>query len=91
MDTTVIEVTVRVMPGGDEVTVELDIYTSGKEIKQELMSQDVAPSRDSQGNPIVYELISKSSNQKIDDNKTLHDVGIRNGETLFMVPDLVAG
>ena len=86
-----IEVTVRVQPSGDEVTVELEIYTSGKEIKKELITHDIAPSTDNKGNPIVYQLISKSSNQVIDDHKTLDDLGIKSGETLFMVPDLVAG
>ena len=86
-----IELTVRVQPSGDEVTIELDIYTSGKEIKKELVDQDIAPSRDSQGNPIVYKLISKSSNKVVDDHKTLDDMNIQPGETLFMVPDLVAG
>lgn len=86
-----IELTVRVQPSGDEVTIELDVYTSGKEIKKELVSQDIAPAADSQGNPIVYKLISKSSNQVIDDHKTLDDLGIREGEMLFMVPDMVAG
>ncbi len=86
-----IELTVRVQPSGDEVTIELEVYTSGKDIKKELIAEGIAPSTDSQGNPIVYKLISKSSNQVIDDHKTLDDIGIRAGETLFMVPDLVAG
>lgn len=86
-----IELTVRVQPVGDEVTIELDEYTSGKEIKRELVAQDIAPPTDNQGNPIIYQLISKSSNQVIDDHKTLDDMGIRPGETLFMVPDMVAG
>lgn len=86
-----IELTVRVQPSGDEVSIEIDLYTSGKEIKKELIDNDIAPSRDSQGNPISYKLISKSSNQVIDDNKTLDDLSIVSGETLFMVPDLVAG
>ena len=86
-----IELTVRVQPSGDEVSIELDVYTSGKEIKKALIAQDIAPSTDNQGNPIIYKLISKSSNQVVDDHKTLDDIGIREGETLFMVPDLVAG
>ena len=86
-----IELTVRVQPSGDEVSIIVDPYTSGKEIKRELTAQDIAATTDNQGNPIVYKLISKSSNQVIDDHKTLDDMGIRNGETLFMVPDMVAG
>ena len=86
-----IELTVRVQPVGDEVAIELDEYTSGKEIKRELVAQDIAPPTDNQGNAIIYQLISKSTNQVIDDHKTLDDMGIRQGETLFMVPDMVAG
>lgn len=86
-----IELTVRVMPSGDEVSVELDVYTSGKDIKNELIAEGIAAPTDNSGNSIVYKLISKSSNQVIDDHKTLDDLGIRSGETLFMVPDMVAG
>ncbi len=86
-----IELTVRVMPSGDEVTIELDAYTSGKEIKTELIDQDIAPSRDNQGAPIPYKLISKSTNETIEDHKTLADMQISEGDTLFMIPDMVAG
>ena len=33
----VIDIVVRVMPSGDELEVELPIYSTGKEIKEELL------------------------------------------------------
>jgi hypothetical protein len=86
-----ISIIVRVMPRGDELEVELPLFSTGKEIIEELLSAEVAPRRDPENNPYVYELISKVANTKISDNKTLFDVGIRNGETLYLAPKLVAG
>ncbi len=86
-----IELTVRVMPAGDEVTIELDTYSSGKEIKNALIGQGIAPPSHNDGSPIVYELISKSTSQVIDDHKTLDDVKVRAGETLFIIPVEAAG
>lgn len=86
-----IELTVRIQPTGDEVSLVLEPYTSGKEIKKALIAEEVAPSSNSDGSPIIYKLISKSSNLEISDNKTLDDLGIREGETLFMIPEIAAG
>ena len=86
-----INIVIRLMPSGDELDVELPIFSTGKEIAEELLSQSVAPRSDPEGNPYIYELISKSSNVRIDDDKALYDVGIKDGETLFFVPKLVAG
>ena len=87
----VLNIVIRLMPSGDELDVELPVFSTGREITEELLSQSIAPRTDPEGNPYVYELISKSSNVKIDEQKTLDDVGIKDGETLYFVPKLVAG
>ena len=61
--TEVIAIIVRVMPSGDELEVELPIYSTGKEIKEELLSAEVAPRVDPEGNPYVYDLIFKRKNE----------------------------
>ncbi len=86
-----IEIIVRVLPSGDQVTLALDQYTSGKDIKQVLIDQDIAPSLDSESKRIIYKLISKTSTQEIGDQETLDDAKIKAGEELLMVPDMVAG
>ena len=86
-----INIVIRLMPSGDELDVELPVFTTGKEIMDHLLSEKAAPRSDQEGNPYVYELISKASNARIDDDKTLYDVGIQEGETLYFVPKLVAG
>jgi uncharacterized ubiquitin-like protein YukD len=86
-----LNIVIRLMPSGDELDVELPVFTTGKEIIDQLLAEDVAPRTDQEGNPYVYELISKASNARIDDDKTLYDVGIAEGETLYFVPKLVAG
>lgn len=86
-----IEIIVRVLPSGDQVTLSLELYTSGKDIKNVLIEQDIAPSLDSENKRIIYKLISKTTTQEIGDQETLDDVGIKAGEELLMVPDMVAG
>ncbi len=87
----VINVVIRVMPNGDELDVELPVSATGQEIVEELLRSNVAPRTDPEGNPYAYELISKVSNTKIGENKTLYDLGIRDSETIYFVPKLVAG
>lgn len=87
----ILNVVVRIMPSGDELDVELPVQATGKMIIGELLDASVAPRVDGEGNPYVYELISKMSNTRISDDKTLEELGIREGETLFLVPKLVAG
>jgi len=84
-------ITIRVMPNGDEVEVDLPLNTSGKKIKSELMNAGVIQQRGSDGHPLVYKLIAKNTNNTLDDHKTLGDLGVQSGDTLILVPDLVAG
>ncbi len=79
------------MPNGDELDVELPVLSTGKEIVEELLNANVAPRADTNGNPYIYELISKASNVKIEDHKTLYDIGIKDNEIIYFVPKLVAG
>ncbi len=87
--TDVINIAIRVMPKGDELEVELPVFSTGKDIIEELLNANVAPRHDGEGNINVYKLISKASNIKIGESKTLYDLGIREGETIYFVPELV--
>lgn len=87
----VVNIVIRVMPAGDELDVELPVFATGKEIIEELLSQKIAPRNDPDGNPYVYKLVSKRSNQEIKEDKTLQSLDIREGETIYFVPKLVAG
>ena len=86
-----INIVVRVMPGGEQLDVELPRFSTGLEILEGLLDQNVAPRETRNGEPLFYELISKKSNVRIEDNKTLHDLGIHDNETILLVPDLIAG
>jgi WXG100 protein secretion system (Wss), protein YukD len=86
-----INIVIRLMPSGDELDVELPVFTTGKELVGQLLGENLAPRTDPEGNPYVYEIISKVSNVRLEDEKTLYDAGIREGETLYFVPKLVAG
>ena len=87
----VINIAIRVMPKGDELEVELPVFSTGKDIIEELLTANVAPRHDGEGNPYVYELISKASTIKIEEHKTLYDLGIREGETIYFTPKISAG
>ena len=78
------------MPSGDQVDVELSRFSTGKEILEGLLNEKVAPWQTPQGDPISYELISRASNVRIEENKTLNDLGILNGETILLIPRLGA-
>lgn len=86
-----LNIVIRVMPNGDEFDVEVPSYSSGKDLVDGLLQKGVAPRNDPQGNPYIYELISKAKNVKISETKTLMDVGITNGDTIYFTPKLVAG
>ncbi len=86
-----ISITVRVMPSGDEVDVDLEIFSTGKEIKEELLNAGVAPRVDQDNTPYTYELIFKKKNTPISDNKTLEDLQVQDGDTLYLAPRLVPG
>ena len=79
------------MPKGDEFDVELPVYSTGKEIKEELISANIAPRTNIEGIPFVYRLLSKTGNLEIEDEKTLDDFNIRNGETLYLAPIITVG
>lgn len=92
-DAAVIDVVIRLLPGGDELEVELPLYTTGKEVIEELIRNAVdlnIPTRDSEGNPFTYELSSKGGINVVPE-KTLQELGIRSGDILFFAPKLVAG
>lgn len=87
-----INVTVRLMPAGDEVVLELPLGTFGKEIKETLLHSDLnIPIHDPEGNKYTYKLTCKESGKEVADALTLYDAGVSNNYTLLFMPMLVAG
>ena len=86
-----ITLVVRILPSGDELDVELPPYTTIKELVSELFNSGQVEQRDQQGNPYTYELALKGTNTPIMEDKTLHDIGVKHGDTLLLMPRLVAG
>lgn len=88
----VISVIVRILPAGDELDVELPLYSTSKEIIEELLNAGLGIERsDSQGNPHIFQLISKENGRELLSDKTLYDCGVKPGQTLLLTPKLVAG
>ena len=86
-----LSIIVRVMPKGEEHEVDLPRFTTGREIREALLGEGVAPRVDHEGNHFTYKLVTKQSHVTLDDGKSLHDLGIKDGETILFIPDLVAG
>jgi uncharacterized ubiquitin-like protein YukD len=87
------KVVVRILPAGEEVDMELPATTTGKLIKDSLLGHPDLniPKFDPEGGPITYQLTSKNAGTQITDNKTLHECGVNNGDTLMLSPILKAG
>ena len=86
-----ITINVRLPFDGSELEVELPVISTGKQIIDELIKGEMLPERDQGGEPYVYKLISKSSGNEIRKEKTLADVGVSEGETLVVAPNVKAG
>lgn len=90
---TAYSVFVRILPGGEEVEMELPAASTGKMIKESLLAHGELniPRVDPEGSAYTFRLISKLSGKEITDDKTLYEAGVSNGDTLLLKPDLVAG
>ena len=90
-ETQVISVIIRLMPSGDELDVELPLYSTGREIIEELKNGNLVPPNDPQGNPYTYKLVSKESGMEVVPEKSLFNLGVQDGNTLLLMPTIVAG
>lgn len=87
-----ISVVVRIYPSGEELDVELPLYSTGKDIIDELLNANLGiPKTDAQGNQYFYELFCKDISKTIVPEKTLADLGVQSGYRLLLTPKLVAG
>jgi len=87
----IFNVVLRVMPRGDEFDVELPSGSTAQEIIDEMIKAEIVPFLDPEGKPYVYELISKEGSGVIPKSKSLLDCGVKEGDTLYFVPKIVAG
>lgn len=79
------------MPSAEEFSVELPRFSTGREIREELLNANVAPRFSPQGEPYVYELVIKATNLRLEESKTLSDLGVQQGDMILFIPNLVAG
>lgn len=85
-----VSVVIRIMPKGDEFDADLPLSTSGLEIIQRILEEEIAPRLNPEGDPYEYEVVSKRTNMSID-ARTLGECSIASGDTLYIVPKMVAG
>lgn len=82
------EITIRILPSGNEVVVEIGEQTTGKTLKDVLINNEFAPSHGSDGYEINYNLISAVHNNLIKDNEilTLYNTETTSDYLFLMVP-----
>ncbi len=88
---TIISIVIRIMPSGMEFDIDLPLYTTGKQLLDELMALDEVERVGQNGQPYSYRLISKGTGQEIDLGKSLYNIGIKEGDTVILAADLEAG
>lgn len=86
-----ISIVIRIMPQAEDLDVDLPLHCTGKQIVEELLGNNIVNRNDDQGNPIVYELVSKALGKKIRPEDQLQDLAIPNGDTLLLTPKVFAG
>jgi len=86
-------VIVRILPRGEEVDMELPATSTGKVIKESLLDHEELhiPKYDEEGSQYSYKLVSKGSGKEISDAVTLYEAGVKDGDTLLLMPTIIAG
>ena len=86
-----ITIILRVMPQGDELDIEVtDVTSTFGDLKKILIEQGIAPASDLNGNPYVYEFVSKNTNKRCPD-EALVTATVGDGEVVYFMPKLLAG
>lgn len=88
---TKVSVVIRVMPKGEDIDSSLPVKANGNQIVQKLLSDPSlgVPQSNSQGQ-ISYKLLHKESGNDIR-TKTLEESNVKDGHTLILTPDVIAG
>lgn len=86
-----LNLTVRIMPAGEEHELELSRFTTGGEIIDALIENEIVSKSDHEGNPYIYRISTKGSGVQLTNEKTLHDVNVKDNDTLMVIPEMVAG
>ena len=85
-------VIIRILPAGEEHEIDIPVDATGREIIESLLEFDEinAPSHDPEGNQIFYKLVSKNSGIEVKPDLSLFEVGVNNGDTLFLTPSFLS-
>ena len=83
---------IRVAHTGKEMNIKLDASVTGDALLKKLLGTPGLnlPKNDSEGNPLVYKLVSKNLGKEIG-RKNLEEAGIKDGDTLLLQQQLIAG
>lgn len=86
-------VTVRVVLTDEEVEMTLPATASGKQIIDSLLSSNELdiPKTDGEGSQYIFTLSSKYSGRKINNDQTLYECGVNDGDTLLLKAKIIAG
>ena len=77
--------------GAKKEQVELPDDASVNRIVAVLIDKLNLPRNNPQGQPMSYKFHHKSSGKQIQDDETLRDAGVEEGDILRVVPEIIAG
>lgn len=82
---------IRLLPRNNEFELELPTSTISGKIVEIIQNKGLAPIYDQFENPISYNLVKLGSNSPMEENQTLKEYGITDGEIILMIPRIIAG
>lgn len=86
-----VDIIIRVMPSNEDVEINCPVLTRVGELIEQLIESNIAPRTDKIENPITYRLVIKGEGRSLEEEQTLLDANIKDGDIVLMIPELVAG
>lgn len=86
-----LKVTLQVLPSNERRQLELPSHATGEQIINAILNENVVPRTDDTGNPHSYKLMLADSSWEIGNAQKLYELKVNNGDTLLLVPKLIAG
>jgi hypothetical protein len=89
-----VDLLLRILPNNTEIHIDVPLSATGGQLLQKLLenaSNFGIPTTDRDGNRFSFQLINKQAGREVSVTETLFQNGMRQGNTLLLVPILTGG
>jgi uncharacterized ubiquitin-like protein YukD len=86
-----LKIVVRLVAKNEDVDVEFPAEATASDVINAILDGGMVDRRDAAGNNITYQLSPKGANRVINENETLVQAQVQDGDVLLMNPVLLAG